>query len=1604
MWIAALGCVLAQSVSFEPGDRVCVIGNTLADRLQHDGWLDTMLHSRFPEHDLVVRHLGFSGDELKLRLRSADFGTPDEHLARLKADVVLAFFGYNESFADPDAFRRDLGEFIDHTRAQRYNGKSAPRLVLFSPVAHENLRSPNLPDGAANNARLERCTRAMAEVARARGVPFVDLFHPSLKLYADAPRPLTINGVHLNEEGNRAIAQVIDAALGADPAPVRATDYLARLNGAVRERNFFGFNRYRVTDGYSTYGGRADLKFVDGQTNREVLQRELEVLDVMTANRDRRVWAAARGRELAIDDANTPPFIPVKTNKPGPGPDGAHVFLGGEEAIGKMQIAKGLKVNLVASEERFPELVNPVQMAFDTKGRLWVAAWPSYPHWRPKEEMNDKLLILEDADGDGRADRVKTFADRLHNPTGFEFWGGGVIVAMAPDLLFLKDTDGDDRADVRARILGGLDSADTHHAANSFVLDPGGALYFQEGTFHHTQVETPWGPPERCANAGVFRFEPRTFKFGVYVSYPFANPHGHVFDRWGQDFVTDGTTEETYYAISYSGRVEFPRKHGKPPLVFAPRTRPCPATEILSSRHFPPEAQGHLLVANVIGVLGILQYRLSDRGSGFEGTEVEPILLSSDQNFRPSDLEMGPDGALYFVDWQNPIIGHMQHNLRDPSRDRTHGRVYRVTVDGRPLSKPPPIAGQPIERLLDALKEPEDRVRYRARIELSGRPTAEVIAAARRWSSGLDPKDSEFEHHRLEALWLHQSHNVVDEALLGQVLRSPDFRARAAAVRVLRAWRDRVARPLELLAERAADPHPRVRLAAVVAASDWAEPAAAEVALESLRRERDEFIDFALRETMATLEPYWKPALSQGKLRVAPDNPAAAEFLLGKASAAELAGLPRTPAVLLAMATRPGVPVEARRDAVGELARQRGADPTTVLLDLIVGVEGGGHAVHELGSILAARPADELRRAGDRLRTTAREGPTPEARQAAIGAWITLEGSAEPAWAALGRTPGGARDLLDAIPCLAREDLRAGLYPKVRALLADARSVDAAEPLRVDYFEAQVESVPIETLAKLQPVASGPADSFSLDLPLIRRRDAFALRFTGSLQVPRDGRYTFFSNSDDGSRVYIDGKLVVNNDGWHGMVEKSGRIDLKAGAHPIVVTYFDQGGDDGLVVSWQGPGVKKQPIPASALGPGAAGTVADAAIRALESIPGRDAEKFADLAALVRGGKAPAGAFRVLRSIDPKFRAADQARPLINAILSYASALAPAQRTTPQALDALRLGQELASLLPGEEAARAAAMLKNLDVAIIVIRPVPHQMLFDRREIVVEAGKPVEIVFENVDIMPHNLVITAPGAMAQVGELAEKMGPEGPAKHYVPDTPKVLWATKLLLPGQAERLQFTAPAAPGAHPYVCTFPGHWLVMNGVMRVVAKGAASSLGEAPAAPSRPFVKMWTMEDLEADAARPAAGRSFERGKAMFAAAGCAKCHVIAGEGAKIGPDITKTAEKYRGRELLRQILDPSVVIDDAYKVQIVQLDDESVVMGAVVSEDAAELRLRPDPLKPDDVTSVPKARIASRRASPISTMPTGLLVTLSREEILDLLAYVESGANPNAAVFK
>ena len=851
-------------VELRPDDHICLVGNGLGESLQHHPDWETLLHTRFPKHRLVVRNLCVAADTPQLRPRSMDFGSPDEHLSHSQASVILFFFGGNEAFHGDEGtedFRAQLQQLLVHTQEQKYDGQAAPRIVLVSPIAHEDLRDPNLPNGRQHNEQLKQYTQLMREVAAAHNVGFVDVFTPTLKQMQDPVR-WTSNGIHLNKFGHQNFAPILDQALfGEPPSEVSVT---ANLRDAVAEKNFQWWHRYRAVNGFYIYGDRSKLTFEPDKsfTNADVMERERQILDVMTANRDQRIWDIAQGNQVPseIDDSNTPEFYDVVTNfnLEQQGKTGQLTYLSPTESVAQFEIADGYQIECFASEQEFPELANAVQFAFDAKGRLWVACMPSYPQYLPKQEINDKVVILEDVDQDGQADKCTVFADGLHVPTGIELGDGGAYVAEQPDLLFLKDTDGDDRADVRVRRLRGFDSADSHHSISAFTWGPGGSLYFQEGTFHHSQIETPYGAV-RVKDAAVFRYDPRQENLDVFVSYRFNNPWGHIFDRWGQNFVADASDGANYFGTAFSGHVEYGRKHPRMQQFLEKRFRPTAGCEFVSSRHFPDSVQGNFLLNNCIGEQGVYQHTMEEVDSGFVATEIEPLLRSKDRNFRPVDLEFGPDGALYICDWQNALVGHMQHSIRDPSRDQKHGRIWRITYPGRPLLQPAKIDGQPIGELVKLLAAYEDRTRYRVRRELRKHETSDVIQTVNAWLSELDESNATSAHHQLEALWIHQQHNRVNTALLEKLLTSPEPRARAAATRVVCYWRDQLESPLKLLARSATDTHPRVRLEAVRACSFFTgenASEAAEVALASLEHPTDYYLDYTLKETMDTLDPY----------------------------------------------------------------------------------------------------------------------------------------------------------------------------------------------------------------------------------------------------------------------------------------------------------------------------------------------------------------------------------------------------------------------------------------------------------------------------------------------------------------------------------------------------------------------------------------------------------------------------------------------------------------------------------------------------------------------------------------------------------------------------
>lgn len=808
--------------AFQEGDSIALMGNALAERMQYDGWLETAVQGALPDKKLTFRNLGFSGDRVDSFPRNKGFTPIDGYLKIVKADAVFTFFGYNESFDNsPEDYTKKLIDLVGKIRATKPNGKSFPRIVLFSPIAHEDLGTKNLPNGKENNKRLAAFTEATKKAADESGVTFVDLYHPSLALYESSEEALTINGIHLNEYGNRAIAEVIAEALLGDAKT--STDKLEPIREAVLEKNTEWFDRYRAVDGNDIWGSRSILKFVGDQTNGDVLRYEMLMLDALAGNRDKKIWARANGKDLEVDDSNVPKPIEVVSNVGGKGnmsnaeKEGSVEYLTAEESMAKMAVPEGFQVNVFADESQFPELINPVQMQVDPKGRLWVAAWPTYPKQAPIRTNDDSLLILEDTDGDGKADKVKEFA-KVPNPLGFEFWNGGVIVSSQPNMIFLRDNDGDDVADERYVIAHGIGSADTHHAANNLIYGPDGGIYWQSGIFLHNNIEHPWGPSLSTGASAMYRFDPRRFTIATHGANS-PNPHGIAFDYWGYHYANDGTGGRAY-------QVRPDGSGWKMHPLLDKEVRPVPANAVVSSAHFPDEMQQDFLICNAIGFLGIKQYDLDrDGGDGRKLGEVwgtpsgadltvtmgdkemssKGLLLSGDKNFRPTDAVFGADGALYVSDWCNVIIGHMQHNIRDPHRDHTHGRVFRISHKTRPLQEPVAVAGEPLAALMKNLEHPIDGVRHRTRVELSGRDSEEVIAACKEWMKGFDATKKEDAHHLLEALWLHQAHNRRNGKLLGSLLKSPEPHVRIAAQTVQHHWYN--ADPAKGAAENAEETH-----------------------------------------------------------------------------------------------------------------------------------------------------------------------------------------------------------------------------------------------------------------------------------------------------------------------------------------------------------------------------------------------------------------------------------------------------------------------------------------------------------------------------------------------------------------------------------------------------------------------------------------------------------------------------------------------------------------------------------------------------------------------------------------------------------------------------
>ncbi len=504
-----------------------------------------------------------------------------------------------------------------------------------------------------------------------------------------------------------------------------------------------------------------------------------------------------------------------------------------EEARKKFVVPEGFEVRLFAAE---PDVINPVAMSWDERGRLWVLELYEYPDGAPPgRKGRDRIKILEDTHGDGRADKVTIFADGLNLATGLLVGNGGVYVGQAPDLLFLADTNHDDTADTRTTVLTGFGRQDRHELLNGFAWGPDGWLYMTHGVFTHSVVKAPEGAqPGVEMTAAVARYDPGTKKFEVFGDGT-SNPWGVDFDRAGNAFVSACVIDHLFH-IAPGGIYQ--RQGGVPENPHAYELLPS----IVNHRHymaaycgvcvyqgdnFPREYRGTVLMGN-IHQHAINHDRLSPNGSSFKAAAERDFLTTDDGWFMPVSEQVGPDGALWVADWYDKYPCYQNAQADPEGVDREHGRIWRVVYTGAhsnstnaaiaQKSAPKNLGGLSNSELVDLLEYPNEWQRRTAQRLLNERETAAGGDAETKGQLESLVVGGATLESRLAALRILNRCWPVNPSLLHRCATDGEPVMRATAARIIGERDVNSEEALTWLKDLAGDSDPRVRLAVATAA------------------------------------------------------------------------------------------------------------------------------------------------------------------------------------------------------------------------------------------------------------------------------------------------------------------------------------------------------------------------------------------------------------------------------------------------------------------------------------------------------------------------------------------------------------------------------------------------------------------------------------------------------------------------------------------------------------------------------------------------------------------------------------------------------------------
>jgi len=817
-----------QDGKFDLGqDEVVVfIGQENFVREAKSGEIESRIAQAYAAKNPVFRSMAWEADTVHEQWRDLNFGPWKGQLESAGATTLIVQFGQAEALqgaAGLAKFKADYHKLLDDL------SRHTPRIVLLSPASF--MKSQRLPDltTAAHRKDLADYAAAIAEIAKLRGLPYVDLT-------TVAHDVMSTDGLHLSDEGLAVIAQECARKLGL-PEPLYRP---VGLPLAIIEKNRLWADCWRPANWSFVYGDRISQNYGKGFGPVPSLKENFEAYKPLVTSWDKHIQALARGVISAVPAPQAGPV--VSTEK----------VMSAAEEQATFKVAEGFEVNLFADE--LLGLAKPTQMAWDAKGRLYVCCSPTYPQAVPGVKPRDYILRLEDTDGDGKADKAVRFAEGLTMVQGVEpltddIGNTSILVCDFDRLIKLTDTDGDGKADKTEVLMSGFGVGDTHQLVNSICHGPDGTLWMSQGLHAITRVETPRGIVS-LPKSGLMRYDLKNQRLQPFFQYGKAghNCWGVAFDDFFQPFHKSGDRVAGYYSLPGLGAIDTPDEYAGTHSLFDSPLK-SNSVDIVGTNAMPADLQGAALIGGYYGNT-IDLHRFVDDGSGFKTERIVSPIISSSKAFRPVDVSVGPDGALYACDWFNAVIGHYQASYADPRRDRSHGRIWRITAKGLPTVKQPDLVSMTEGDLFAQLGSTERWTRYQARRLLFYRPTENVAAAADAFIA-KDRAESQY----LEALGVLQSHGLVRTALLDQLQSSADFRIRAYAARVVGEWSAQLPDAQVRLAKAIADPQPRVRLEAVVALSHVGGQTSLRTALGEVDQPSDKFLDYALKQTVRHLAP-----------------------------------------------------------------------------------------------------------------------------------------------------------------------------------------------------------------------------------------------------------------------------------------------------------------------------------------------------------------------------------------------------------------------------------------------------------------------------------------------------------------------------------------------------------------------------------------------------------------------------------------------------------------------------------------------------------------------------------------------------------------------------